>query len=84
MEVDSKTTEEKVDMSLSSIMQGSREARERSRPRPRSNSAFPQSKYSVDEVLKGCQMNEEGRRRLKQTCIDYEASIQTAQIGQRI
>eukprot|EP00973_Karenia_brevis_P058121 8091108-Karenia_brevis.AAC.1 len=38
----------------------------------------------MDEVLRGIQMNEEGRRKLKQTCIEYEARIQTAQVGQRI
>eukprot|EP00973_Karenia_brevis_P067527 9394099-Karenia_brevis.AAC.1 len=65
-------------------MQGPRESRERSKPRPRSNTAYPQSKYSMDEVLKGLQMNEEGKRKLKQTCIDYEARVPTAQLGQRI
>eukprot|EP00973_Karenia_brevis_P043769 6062203-Karenia_brevis.AAC.1 len=38
----------------------------------------------MDEVMEGLEMNEEGRRRLMQTCRDYDSRVQTKQLGHRI
>eukprot|EP00973_Karenia_brevis_P078015 10836107-Karenia_brevis.AAC.1 len=60
MEVHSRTTEEKVHSPLSSLTppQGPR-----NRSRARSSGGIPQPRYSMDDVLKGIEMNEEGRRK---------------------
>eukprot|EP00973_Karenia_brevis_P090476 12402776-Karenia_brevis.AAC.1 len=41
-------------------------------------------RYSQEDVLKGVNMNEEGKRRLIQTCRTHESRVQTMKVGDEI
>eukprot|EP00973_Karenia_brevis_P007867 1067252-Karenia_brevis.AAC.2 len=60
MEVDSRSTEEKIDSTLDSLTSRSK-SRGREAPRARSKGGIPQLRYSLDEVLQGLQMSERSR-----------------------
>eukprot|EP00973_Karenia_brevis_P047858 6641612-Karenia_brevis.AAC.1 len=75
MEVDSRTTEERVDSTLDSQIPGTKS---RGRDPPRVRGSIPQPRNSMDGILQGLNMNAEGRQRLQETCRRCEARLQTA------
>eukprot|EP00973_Karenia_brevis_P008330 1127374-Karenia_brevis.AAC.1 len=61
-------------------MQGTRPSRERSR----GARSVSMSRFSQEDVLKGVNLNEEGKRKLKETCRTHECRIQTMRVEQEI